>query len=120
MAELAITEGTAGHVFQLADPKPYPVYNILNMILEVLDRAPAVATVPDFLVEKLLEVPQISKLVGIQAESLTYFNHSVDFDVTNTLNFLKDTDVNCPDFRDYLPALISYAQSHPGIFKQAS
>ena len=72
------------------------------------------------MVEKLLEIPQISKLVGIQAESLTYFNHSVDFDVTNTLKFLKNTDVSCPDFKDYLPTLISYAQSHPGIFKDMS
>lgn len=120
MAQLAVTDGTEGKVFQLADPKPYRVHDMLNMTIKTLNRAPAVGTVSDSWVVKLLEVPQISKTVGIPAQSLSYFNHPVDFDVTNTVEFLEKSDVSCPDFKDYLPTLISYAKAHPGIFDRPS
>ena len=120
MAELSVTTGTEGKVFQLADPKPYTVHEMLNLTLKSLGRAPAVMTLPDAWVEKLLEVPQIARTLGIPAQSLSYFNHSVDFDVSNTLEFLKVSGVSCPDYKEYLPKLIAYARKHPSIFGRVS
>ena len=116
MAELARTEGTEGKVFQLADPFPYRSGEILEMTIEALERAPAVGHLPEQIVRRFLGVPRIEGLVGVSNQTLEYFNHEVDFDVSQTQAYLKESGITCPDLKDYLPVLLDYAHRHPEIF----
>ena len=116
MAELAGAEGSEGKVFQLADPAPYRAREILQMALKALKRAPALTHLPERVVTQLLTLPKMERLVGVSNQTLRYFNHQVEFDVSQTQLHLKDSGVTCPDLKDYLPTLLDYAERHPEIF----
>lgn len=119
MVEISGHENALGRVFQLADPMPMRANELMGLIVENLDRAPIIGTVPPALMEGLLTIKPIEKLMGIQKQAVGYFNHSVSYDVRNTMDALHETPVKCPPLASYLPTLIEYSRRHPSIFDKA-
>jgi hypothetical protein len=66
--------------------------------------------------EAALSLKPIERLVGIQRQAIGYFNHSISYDVQNTMQALDGTDVRCPPLVSYLPILIEYSRRNPHIF----
>ena len=113
LAYLGQKENLDGQVFHVADPNPMRAREIIDATLKVLNHAPAIASVPASLVEKLFSNSGVEKLSGIPREALDYFNHDARYDTSNTSRELADTDIHCPHLSSYLQTLIDYFQSHP-------
>jgi hypothetical protein len=116
MATISNQEGALGKVFQLADPNPLQASDIIGFVVEAMDRAPVIGSVPSKWMEVLLSVKPIERLVGIQRQAITYFNHPISYDVQNTMEALDGTGVRCPPLVSYLPTLIEYSRRNPNIF----
>jgi thioester reductase-like protein len=116
MATISNQEGALGKVFQLADPNPLQASDIIGLVVEAMDRAPVIGSVPSRWMEALLSVKPIERLVGIQRQAITYFNHPISYDVQNTMEALDGTGVRCPPLVSYLPTLIEYSRRNPNIF----
>lgn len=117
MVELSQRPDTVGEVYQLADPDPAVAKDIVRWIIDYLGRAPVVGRVPAFVANRLLDIEKLEQALGIPKEAMVYFNHSITYDVSNTLAALQDTSLRCPKLKDYLPTLIDYAKRHPDIFE---
>ncbi len=113
LAYLGQKENIDGQVFHVADPNPMRARDIIDATLKVLQHAPAIATVPAGVVQKLFNNAGIEKLSGIPREALDYFNHDARYDTHNTTRELADADIHCPHLSSYLQILIDYSQSNP-------
>lgn len=120
MAAISRDKRALGRTFQLADPAPKTASWILDEMLEVMRRAPAIGTLPLRLVLPALKQPAVSHAAGVPTEILHYFNHNARFDVQNTAELLGGSAVACPDLGDYLPVLIDWARSHPHVIGAAA
>jgi hypothetical protein len=116
MATISTQDDVEGKVFQLADPNPMQASDIMGLVVETMDRAPIVGSVPSNWMEALLSVKPIERLVGIQRQAIGYFNHSISYDVQNTMKALDGTGVRCPQLVSYLPTLIEYSRQNQHIF----
>ena len=116
MATISTQDDVLGKVFQLADPNPMQASDIMGLVVETMDRAPIIGSVPSKWMEALLRVKPIERLVGIQRQAIGYFNHSISYDVQNTMKALDGTGVRCPELVSYLPTLIEYSRQNQHIF----
>lgn len=119
MRHLSADPSAAGKVFQLADPAPITAREILELTVGLLHRAPVVATVPAKVGFMLDGIGPVRRWAGLPRETMEYFNHHVEYDVTNTATLL-DGKLACPRFVDYWPTLVDFATRHPEIFKRAA
>lgn len=115
MVMLSSIDAAVGRTFALADPTPMRARDFLELTLEAMNRAPAVATVPAGAADRVLELERARDALGLSRESLAYFNHPASFDVSNTARLLGD-DLHCPRVDEYWPRLVDYARNHPEIF----
>jgi thioester reductase-like protein len=100
-------------VFQLADPNSMTAHDLIDLMLRVFGRRPAIGTVPYQLLTGLLSWERARQLIGMPREVVIYFNHEVRFDVTNTLDALHDTEVRCPHVSTYIRTLVDYVRRNP-------
>ncbi len=119
MVTLSGMDAAIGKTVQLADPTPLTAREFLDLTLDTMGRAPAVATVPARAAETMLASPGLARALGLQRESLSYFNHPAQFDVSNAASLLADS-LHCPRVVDYWPRLVDYARTHPEIFQTRS
>lgn len=113
MAFLGLEEGVEGQVFQLADPNPMRARDVVALVLDCMNKAPALATVPSTLVEAALSRQKLEELVGVPRESLVYFNHDARYDTSNTQRELKETGIRCPHLSTYMQTLVDYFLRNP-------
>ena len=120
MAQIAADKRAIGRTFALADPAPKTASWILDAMLDVMRRAPAIGTLPLSVALPALGRPVVSRAAGVPTQILHYFNHDARFDVRNSAELLAGTDVACPDLGDYLPTLIDWARAHPQVIGVAA
>ncbi len=120
MAHIAADERAIGRTFQLADPAPKTASWILDAMLDVMRRAPAIGTLPLSLALPALSQPAVGRVAGVPQQILHYFNHDARFDVRNTAELLSGSQVACPDLGDYLPTLIDWARANPHVIGAAA
>lgn len=113
MAYLGLKEGTDGQVYQLADPNPMRSRDIVALLLDCMNKAPAIGSVPTQLMEWTLSNPKIEELVGVPEETIVYFNHDARFDSSNTQRELEGTPIRCPHLSTYMQTLVDYFLRNP-------
>ena len=111
---------TRGEVFQLADPQPLRIVDILSEFERVLGKKIWSVALPLWLARFALKyIPFIERWMGVPNSALNYFAHPTSYDTSNTTRFLKDTDVEIPQFNHYLPALVDYMRKHRNVRNKA-
>jgi thioester reductase-like protein len=115
MVRLSALDGAKGRVYQLADPAPKTAREILEMCIKTMRRAPALTTVPVEIAYLLNAVPQARDFLQLPNQTLDYFNHYVEYDVSNTTEDLG-SGLRCPRLEDYWSIIVSYALANPQIF----
>jgi len=95
--------------YQLADPSPLTVDEIINAIARVTG-------------QKIIRIPlplSIARmgapLLRIPSAAVNYFTHPTTYDTTNAQRDLADSGISVPRLTDYLPRLIEFARAHPEI-----
>ena len=113
IAELGLTAGNEGMVFQIADPNPMRAQDIVGLTLDLLGRKKAPGKLPPRLLDVALSRESVEDFMGVPHEVVEYFSHQARYDTSNTLRSLQDTDIRCPHLSSYLQTLMDYVDRHP-------
>lgn len=117
---LSQKEEAKNHVFQLADPMPLRVPEILQEFERVLHKKIIKIPLPLGLARFALKhIPFLERWMGVPHSALNYFANPSHYDVTNTQKALQGSGIVIPHFKVYLPHLVSYMRTHKNIRSKA-
>ena len=106
-------EASAGRTYQLADPRPLTVDDLLTEMLRAVDRRGIRVPLPRRLTTwALAHIGPLERFVGIPASAVEYFVHPTHYDTAQTDHDLAGSGVACPPVADYLPTLVRFMTEH--------
>ncbi|MFB6140128.1 MAG: SDR family oxidoreductase [Halosimplex sp.] len=113
MAALSAREDTAGEVYQLCDPHPPTISDLVGTFARAAGRP----TVPVRGTTKLARiaterVPGLADGLGVEPAALPYLSQPTTYTDENARRALAGTDVRCPLFSSYADRLVAYAREH--------
>jgi thioester reductase-like protein len=113
IAHLSGLEASAGRTYQLADPRPLTVDELLDEMCRATDRRGVRVRLPHRLTTWTLDhVTPVQRYVGIPASAVEYFVHPTHYDTTVATADLAGSGVACPPAAEYLPALVRFMAEH--------
>jgi thioester reductase-like protein len=116
MTHLSQQASSIGKTFQLADPRPHTIEEIVAILAR--DCGKSLISIPlpkGFAKFAVAAVPGLENWLGIPRGALDYFVHPTDYDTSETLRGLKNSGIECPDFGSYSRRLVEYMITHPEI-----
>ncbi len=120
MAHLALKPASTGNTFQLADPAPLTIAELVRTLARDCERE--LIEIPlskGFTKFALGSIPGLERFVGIPASAIDYFTHPASYDTGTTLRHLEGSGIACPPFASYSKKLVEFMKSHPGIRSNA-
>lgn len=119
IAYLSGLEGSAGKVYQVCDPSPLSV----NEMVTLLGRATGtrIVRVPLSLkvVKPIFGLPPVRKWTRIEPQAIDYFAHDTIYTCDQARQDLDGSGIACPPFPAYVDKLVSFMRQHPGISSEA-
>lgn len=110
----------AGRVYQLADPNPLTVSDLLSEMATATDRRVIRVPVPRRLAKwAIREVPGVFKVMRIPAATVDYMNHPTHYLTDNVDEDLAGSGISCPPVPSYLPRLVEFMRGHGEISDSA-
>lgn len=120
IAHLSGEPKAVGKVYQLADPNPLTVDEILTSIARATGRIVVRLPLPLGIAKAAIDwVPGVYRLMQIPSSAIDYFVHPTYYDTANTQADLAGTDLQAPPLRSYLPTLVSFMRVHPEVGSEA-
>ena len=120
IAELSVQEASLGKVYQLADPNPLTVDELISELGRatgrLIVRVPALWEASKLAIDHL---PGVYRLMQIPSSAIDYFVHPTHYTCENTLADLDGTGVELPSFLGYLDRLVEFVKRHPEIGSEA-
>lgn len=120
IAYLSGLELSSGKVYQLADPAPLTVEEILTLTAKLTGRQ--LIRVPitrDLAKAAISRVPGVYEFMKIPADAIDYFVHPTHYLTTNTLADLAGSGISVPGFETYADKLVAFMKAHPEIGAKA-
>jgi len=116
IAELSGRADTAGEVYQLCNPHPPTVADIVR----AFGRATGQVVVPvrgtAGLSSALLgRLPGLADRFDLEPAAMAYLTHPTTYTDANTRRALSETAVRCPLFESYADRLVAFARDHPEL-----
>jgi thioester reductase-like protein len=109
-----------GKVYQLADPDPLTIDEILDAIAKATGRMVVRVPLPLGVAKAAIDwVPGVYKLMQIPSSSIDYFVHPTFYDSANTLADLAGSGIEVPPLRSYLSTLVAFTKAHPEVGSEA-
>jgi thioester reductase-like protein len=106
-------EASSGRTYQLADPRPLTVDELLTEMCRATGRRGLRVPLPRRLTTwALANVEPLARWVGIPADAVEYFVHPTHYDTARTDADLAGSGVACPAVPDYLPNLVRFMVEH--------
>ncbi len=106
---------SAGKVYQLADPDPMTIDELIDAIGEATGHRILRIPLTLGMAKGALDyIPGVYRLMRIPSAAVNYFVHPTSYDTTNTAADLSGR-MSVPRFRDYLPRLVDFVRAHPEI-----
>jgi hypothetical protein len=116
IAHLSGLETSAGRVYQLADPHPLTVDELLTAISRVTGRKLLRVPLPLAVAKGSLDyVPFVYRILQIPAASVDYFVHPTLYTSDHTQEDLAGSGIEVPPIASYLDTLVAFAKAHPEI-----
>lgn len=113
-------EKAVGKVYQLADPDPLTIDEVLTAIARATGRLMIRLPLSVGIAKAAINwVPGVYRLMKIPSSAIDYFVHPTFYDSSNTLADLAGTDLQAPPLRSYLPTLVSFMRVHPELSSEA-
>jgi thioester reductase-like protein len=113
IAHLSGLEASAGRTYQLADPRPLTVDELLDEMCRATGRRGVRIRLPHRLTTWALDhVPPLQRYIGIPASAVEYFVHPTHYDTSSASADLAGSGVACPPVADYLPTLVRFMTDH--------
>ncbi|NWJ96770.1 MAG: SDR family oxidoreductase [Chloroflexi bacterium] len=106
-------EQSKGKVYQLCDPHPLTVEQLLKLVAQAtahrLIRLPLPAALAQTVLKK---IPGLRRFTGIEPEAFNYFTHPTVYSCEETMRDLAGSGISCPSYADYISLLISFLREH--------
>jgi len=113
-------EVSAGTVYQLADPAPLTVAEIMDEVVRHVDRKVVRMKLPKALAKGMIEyVPFVERILQIPAASVDYFTHPTTYTSEHTQRDLEGSGISCPPFPSYVEPMVRFVEEHPEIGSEA-
>lgn len=120
MAYLSGQDDSLGKVYQLCDPDPMSVTELIDAIGAATGRRIVRVPLPKGVAKSSLEyLPGMESLIGIEPESVEYFMQTTRYSCDNTLADLEGTGIICPPFISYIDKLVDFVRENPEVPSQA-
>ncbi len=111
--QLSSLARTVDRTYQLADPHPLTVAEMVEQMCRVVGRRGVRVPMPRRLTQWALDhVGPLERFVGIPGAAVPYFAHPTHYDTTRAVVDLAGSGITCPPFADYLPNLVAFLESH--------
>ncbi|MGE5233094.1 MAG: SDR family oxidoreductase [Acidobacteriota bacterium] len=109
-----------GKVYQLADPNPLTIDEVLDAVAEatgrLLVRVPLPIGVAKFAIDW---VPGVYRLMQIPSSAIDYFVHPTYYDTAQASADLAEAGLAVPPLRSYLATLVDFMRAHPEVSSAA-
>ena len=110
---LSALDSSVGRTYQLADPRPLTVDELLTEMCRATGRRGVRVALPHRLTTwTLANVPPVERWVGIPADAVEYFVHPTHYGTAQAGADLAGSGVACPPVADYLPNLVRFMMHH--------
>ena len=117
---LSALPAARGKVYQLADPEPLTIGELLEAISKATGRRIVRIPLPLGVAKTAIDrVPGVYRLLRIPSATVDYFVHPTFYDTANAQADLGPAGIRVPPLRTYLPALIGFMREHPEIRSEA-
>jgi thioester reductase-like protein len=120
ITHLSGQEKAVGKTYQLADPEPLTIDEVLTAVAQATGRLMIRVPLPVGIAKAAIDwVPGVYRLMKIPSSTIDYFVHPTFYDPANTLADLAGTGLQVPPLRSYLPTLVSFMRVHPELGSEA-
>jgi thioester reductase-like protein len=110
---LAASEDTAGEVYQLCNPHPPTIADLVRQFARATGKRVVPVRGTSGISKRSLELfPGLAERLGVEPAALPYLSQPTTYTDENTRRALSDTDVRCPLFDSYVETLVEYAREH--------
>jgi thioester reductase-like protein len=120
IAHLSGIERSLGKTYQLADPEPPSIDDMLHMISRAtkhrIIRIPLPIQVAKLAIDR---VPGVYRVMGIPSSAVDYFVHPTRYGTSNTQADLVGSGIRVPRFAEYVDRLVAFVRTHPEISSAA-
>jgi thioester reductase-like protein len=114
IAYLSGAAAARGRTYQLADPSPLTIAELLEAIGRATGKRIARIPLPVAVAKAAIDhVPGVYRLMRIPSATIDYFVHPTRYDTRHAQEDLAGTGISVPPFPSYLDRLVSFARSHP-------
>ena len=113
IAALSKDETAIGATVALADPNPLTTEEIFDAMAETLTGKKSLIKPPTAIIENSLLMSVSPALTGLPHSSVPYFFLSQTYDTKIADKLLGAHQIACPNFRDYVGAMVDYVKKHP-------
>ncbi len=116
ISHLSGLETSAGKVYQLADPAPLTVDELLDEIGRATRRQIVRVPTPALVAKTALDwVPGLAWLMQIPSSTIDYFVHPTHYTSDQTRDDLDGSGIAVPPLPSYLQRLVDFVRLHPEI-----
>lgn len=120
IALLSGEDRSLGRVYQLADPEPLTIDEIITGIARATGRMVVRVPLPVGIAKAAIDwLPRVYRLMQIPSAAIDYFVHPTYYDTSNTVADLAGTGLQVPPLLSYLPTLVSFMRVHPEVSSEA-
>lgn len=120
IAALSLRDDNVGRTYQLADPEPLTVHELLSAAEVATGRRMIRLPVPIGLAKGALDrVPLLGDLVRIPSSAVSYFAHPCHYDTSGAEQALAGTGIEVPRLDRYLDKLVGFVRDNPGMSSAA-
>ena len=107
---------TVGKVFNLADPNPLTVGELVDAFAAATGRkvikVPSTRALSKYAID---HVPGVAKLMRVPSSAVDYFTHPTHYDTALTTPVLGKLGVECPSVPTYVDTMVAFMRQHPEI-----
>lgn len=116
LVHLSGLEESKGKVYQLADPNPLTVAQMVSVLAEATGRRVVKVPLPTGVAKFSLDhVPFVGSVMGIPAAAIDYYTHPTRYSTSVMEEDLEGTQLSVPPFASYAPRLAEFVRAHPEI-----
>ncbi|MFP5519284.1 MAG: SDR family oxidoreductase [Bdellovibrionia bacterium] len=116
MYYLSQPEVKGERVFQLSDPHPYTVKEILEHMQQAIGQKIVKIPLPLTIAKFSLDyVPGVFQLMEIPSHAVDYFVHPTKYRARDTVEALREANISCPSFDSYIQQLARYVRENPKV-----
>lgn len=113
-------DDSAGKTYQLADPNPLTVDEIMDQVARATGKRLLRIPMPGSLAKaSLAYVPFLERVMGIPPPAIDYFTHPTYYLTDTVRRDLAGSGIEVPPFASYVDKLVRFVRQHPEVGSKA-